>query len=437
VTETTSQPLPETMLPVTQTDLEQAGFPTHAPMAPGLAVFFNDALFNRCKVLAGIMSRGEGTVPKHLIGKAEACFAIMSRAITWNLDPYGVAEGTFQTPSGQIGYKGVLIQAILENSGKLDGGVKFEHVGDWAKVKGKFKILDSQKGTGKYAVPTWTREDATGLSVIVSAKVKGESEQRTLDFDLDSAFPLHSPLWATDPKRQICYTAVRAFANLAMPGVLLGIPFDVDPTGFYGEPMENITPPRPRKAASGEFDRETKEAGTKTEPAKADTPKSNGKTNPDEHVVETIAAKDEVTVEVKRAEPAKTEPEPVTTVAEREPGDDSTAEKTAAEEHEQWYRDQVAEIEKCATIKDLIDLRDQVVQNVLNEAQGIDFRKLCGNRATTILGGEITVASTVKQVSDLRGKYTAVLGADMAVRFNKLCDERQRSILDATRKAKK
>ena len=121
--------------------------------------------------------------------------------------------------------------------------------------------------------------------------------------------------------------------------------------------------------------------------------------------------------------------------SDREPGDDTASEKTAAEELAQWYRDQVAEIAKTTTIKDLAELRDMVVQNV-DDTQAAEFKKLCGARAGVILNAELVETKTVKQVTDLRGKYTAVLGSEMGQWFNKLCDDRQRAILEATRKAR-
>jgi hypothetical protein len=107
----------------------------------------------------------------------------------------------------------------------------------------------------------------------------------------------------------------------------------------------------------------------------------------------------------------------------------------SAQETEQWHRHSIAEIEKTNTVPELINLRDTVVQNVTN-AQATEFRKLCGTRAAALLKGEVAGAKTVKQVSDLRSKYTAILGATTGEWFNRLCDDRQREILNDTRKAK-
>lgn len=194
-------------------------------MSPALAIMLDPLMFERAKQIAVYMSKADGFTPPHLIGKQEACFAVVTRALTWKLDPFAVAQATYSTPGGKVGYEGKLVQAILENSGHIDGPVRFEHYGDWSRVKGKFAIRKSDKGKD-YAVATWTREDAQGLGVTVKAKVRGETELREWPLDLDQCFPLNSTLWATDPKTQICYTAVRRFGSVAAPGLMMGVPFD-------------------------------------------------------------------------------------------------------------------------------------------------------------------------------------------------------------------
>lgn len=215
----------------------QYGMPTTG-MAPGLAIMFNDALYDRCKQIAGVMARSEGILPPHLIGKSEACFAVVVNAITWKLNPFMVAQSTYSV-SGKVGYEGRLVQAILENSGQLVGGVKFEHIGDWSKIEGKWKKVVGEKGK-PYAVSEWKDTDEAGLGVIVTAQVRGEIEPRSFTMWLRECFPRNSTLWPTRPKQQICYTAVRAFANVAMPGIFIGIPFSQDFDGLGG--MQDITP---------------------------------------------------------------------------------------------------------------------------------------------------------------------------------------------------
>jgi hypothetical protein len=234
-------------------------------MAPGLALMFNDKLYDRVKQIALVMAQAEGMFGPHLVGKHAACVAVVTRSITWRLDPFAVAACTYQTPGGRVGYEGKLIQAILENSGKLEGPVTYEHFGDWDKLKGKFEI---KKGTsGKdYPAPTWKREDVGGIGVIVRAKVKGEAEPRMLSVNLDEMFPLNSTLWATRPKQQICYTACRAFANICAPGLVMGVPWDTDDS--LGT-MVDITPRRPQ---ASDFDTPKVAEQPATETAVSDVP---------------------------------------------------------------------------------------------------------------------------------------------------------------------
>jgi hypothetical protein len=239
----TDEPTTENLPAITDETLRRAGLPTMMEMSPGLAIFFDDAIYARCKQIATVMANGGSMTPKHLRGKPEACFSVVSMSINWRMNPMQVARSTYETPGGNIGYEGKLIQAILELSGKIDGQIRFTHEGDWSKVRRKFK-METGKSGGEYPTPTWTPEDAEGLFVKVSACLKGEEVDRTLDVYLDTCWPLNSPLWATDPRRQICYFGVRAFANLATPTLLFGIPFDVDPAGLSD--MVDITPARPQ-----------------------------------------------------------------------------------------------------------------------------------------------------------------------------------------------
>lgn len=212
------------------TDLVKAdssyGLPVSG-MAPGLAIMFNDALYERCKQIAHVMSKANGFTPRHLLGQGEACFAVVTRSITWKLDPLAVAQSTYQTPNGAVGYEGKLIQAILENSGHLVGPVTFEHFGDWSKIQGRWKKGKSAKG---YEIPVqgWTDEDENGLGVTVRAQVRGEERQREFSMLLRECYPRNSTLWVLRPSQQICYTAARAFGNIAAPGLLMGVPFSGD-----------------------------------------------------------------------------------------------------------------------------------------------------------------------------------------------------------------
>lgn len=356
---------------VQDSDLRSAGL---MQMAPGLAVFFNTALYERCAKLAGVMSRAEGVTPRHLLGKPEACFAVISRSITWSLDPFAVACSTYQTPSGQIGFEGKLVQAILENSGKIEGRVLYEHFGDWTKVRGKFKWETSAKGH-KYAVAGWDMtKDEEGLGVKVIVKVKNEVEPRTEEFLMASFHPRNSTLWALRPDQQICYAACRAFANIAAPGILMGVPFDTDPVGFYGEPLTDITPPRP--ARQNAFERPA--------PAKATEPAH------DNHEAQDVGAPETE----QSAEPAagQAQPEPDAEPAPGAAGDAEDAPaQPAAEIDKEWLHQQFDNLAKCSRVSDVGELREAVETALEDDSPARrEWEAACDNRTRAILQASAT-----------------------------------------------
>ncbi len=108
---------------------------------------------------------------------------------------------------------------------RFEGGITYEHVGDWSKIQGKFRKQQSSKGND-YMVPAWAEKDEEGVGVIVRGQLKAETTPRELLFELKQAHPRNSTLWALDPKTQICYTAVRRFSSVAAPSIFMGLPFD-------------------------------------------------------------------------------------------------------------------------------------------------------------------------------------------------------------------
>ena len=105
------------------------------PLPMGVRIMFDEKLYAVCDRTAERMSKAQGITPPHLLGKKEACFFVVTAALNWRLDPMYVAKKTYQTPGGQVGHYGSLINAIIEQSGRLEpstGGVRAEHVGDWS-----------------------------------------------------------------------------------------------------------------------------------------------------------------------------------------------------------------------------------------------------------------------------------------------------------------
>lgn len=241
-------------------------------LPPSLQILLDEGLYNRIKQLAGVMAKAEGFTPKHLLGKPEACFTIINLALDWKRNPHFVAENTYQTPGGSIGFRGNLVQSILEGSGRFIGSPDIEYFGDWKKVVGKFELKTSQRGN-EYVAPTWTAADALGLGIIIRWQVRGEKKPRVWPgendpFYLTQCYPLNSPLWATDPKTQIAYLGIRRFANLAAPGILGAASFDYDEVIDASERARDVTPTRrPQPEYYADLPDPTKEA---PEPTKED-----------------------------------------------------------------------------------------------------------------------------------------------------------------------
>jgi len=237
-------------LPVTTEDMDLASLVPMSGLPVALRIFFNPAMFERCKSIARYMSDAKGFVPAHIAGNPSACFAIVSRSLTWKLDPFAVAQATYEV-GGKVGYYGSLCQAILENSGRIENGIRFDYFGDWARVQRKFKLVERTNQYNKLVKAPeqlWSDDDEEGLGVFVRAQIRDEAEPRELEFFLSQAWPRNSTLWITDPKTQIRYTAVRRFATSVAPTLFLGVPFDREQIEGWADSLKDVTLPRPRRS---------------------------------------------------------------------------------------------------------------------------------------------------------------------------------------------
>lgn len=204
--------------------------------------------WDRIQAFGKMMARGAATIPRHLQGNEADCTAITLQAFGWRMNPYAVAQKTHISQSGALGYEAQLVNAVIQASGELQGDPDYEYIGDWSKVLGKVEERRSDKG-GKYYVATYTKADEEGLGVIVKARLRGEAKHRELTVMMSQAWPRFSTQWATDPKQQIAYLALRKFVRLHKPGVILGVNTndELEPVGgekFMG-PAEVVQPPAP------------------------------------------------------------------------------------------------------------------------------------------------------------------------------------------------
>ncbi len=181
---------------------------------------FDSQYLNAISSFAQMMAQGSATVPRHLQGNPADCMAVAMQAAQWQMNPFAVAQKTHLI-NGALSYEAQLVNAVISRSGVLATRFEYEWYGPWENVIGKFSIKKGEKG--EYRVPGWTMADETGIGIIIRARLKGEDEPRELDLLLAQARVRNSPLWADDPRQQLAYLAVKRWARLYCPDVILGV----------------------------------------------------------------------------------------------------------------------------------------------------------------------------------------------------------------------
>lgn len=181
---------------------------------------FDSQYLNAISTFAQIMAQGTATVPEHLQGNQADCMAVAMQAAQWQMNPFAVAQKTHLI-HGVLGYEAQLINAVITRSGVLANRFEYEWYGPWEKVVGKFQIRKGDKG--EYRVPGWTLADEMGIGIIIRATLKGEDQPRELNLLLAQARTRNSTLWADDPRQQLAYLAVKRWARLYCPDVILGV----------------------------------------------------------------------------------------------------------------------------------------------------------------------------------------------------------------------
>lgn len=137
------------------------------------------------------------------------------------MNPFAVAQKTHLI-NGVLGYEAQLVNAVISRSGALASRFEYEWYGPWEKVVGKFNIQKNKEGK-EYRQPGWSLADETGIGIIIRARLKGEDHPRELDLLLAQARTRNSTLWADDPRQQLAYLAVKRWARLYCPDVILGV----------------------------------------------------------------------------------------------------------------------------------------------------------------------------------------------------------------------
>ncbi|EIN5302024.1 recombinase RecT [Salmonella enterica] len=188
-----------------------------------VSILTNGELFNRLRTLSEVMANSGNFVPAHFRGKPDSCMAVVMQAARWGMDPFAVAQKTFIVgDSGVLGYEAQLVNAVVNSMAPTKDRIHFEWFGAWENIVGRFVEKTSTKGN-KYIAPGWSLADEKGVGVRVFATLKGESEPRELILMLSQAQVRNSTLWASDPRQQLAYLAVKRWARLYCPDVILGV----------------------------------------------------------------------------------------------------------------------------------------------------------------------------------------------------------------------
>ncbi|NRH24722.1 recombinase RecT (plasmid) [Pantoea sp. JZ29] len=217
--------------PLMNTDAENAGTAS--------MIFSPDALDKLIR-FADIMASSRVSVPAHLAGKTADCLAVAMQAAQWRMNPFAVAQKTFLV-NGVLGYEAQLVNAVITTMAPTRDRPHYEWFGPWEKVLGKFVEKTSGKGH-KYTVSGWTLEDEADCGVRVWATMKNEQEPRVLELLLSQAQVRNSTLWASDPKQQLAYLAVKRWARLHCPDVILGV-YTIDELEVTVKAERDVTPP--------------------------------------------------------------------------------------------------------------------------------------------------------------------------------------------------
>ncbi|EAR0004074.1 enterohemolysin [Salmonella enterica subsp. diarizonae] len=188
-----------------------------------VSILTNGELFNRLRTLSEVMANSGNFVPAHFRGKPDSCMAVVMQAARWGMDPFAVAQKTFIVgDSGVLGYEAQLVNAVVNSMAPTKDRIHFEWFGAWENIVGRFVEKTSSKGN-KYIAPGWSLNDEKGVGVRAYATLKGESEPRELILMLSQAQVRNSTLWASDPRQQLAYLAVKRWARLYCPDVILGV----------------------------------------------------------------------------------------------------------------------------------------------------------------------------------------------------------------------
>lgn len=169
--------------------------PEASPVAmASVAMMMDSTKLQSLITFAKMMAESTISVPDHLRGKPSDCLAIAMQAAQWGMNPFQVAQKT-HIVSGKLGYEAQLVNAVVQASGQIRGGFKYEFTGDGPKLECR-----------------------------VGAVLRGDTDVTWGEWlCIGDVTTKNSPLWKTNPKQQMAYLQTKNWSRLYCPGAILGI----------------------------------------------------------------------------------------------------------------------------------------------------------------------------------------------------------------------
>jgi hypothetical protein len=191
-------------------DSERIGEMTIGGSQPGELVGVKFASMLEVMEFAKLMALADTAVPPHLRNKPGSCLAVTIRALQLKMDPFTVANWSYEVEQSirgekvrRIAYEAGFYNAVILARAPIEGPLEYEILGegDARKCKCTFTLRRGHKMISYISETLGKLRPGTNES----GNVKG------------------SPLWAKKPEVQMIYNTVRDVARIYFPHVTAGL----------------------------------------------------------------------------------------------------------------------------------------------------------------------------------------------------------------------